>query len=121
MKYRALSVVSPAGSNIASGLKTVEVRKWQPSALPLKDLVIVQNEIKLGSQGVREDPNGIALALVDVITCSRWTEDLFDAACATYWEEGWLAWHLENVRPLNRKLTLPARLRIYDVEIHNLA
>ncbi|WP_211090190.1 ASCH domain-containing protein [Pseudothauera nasutitermitis] len=41
-EYLALSIVSPQGENIASGRKTLEVRSWQPPALPLHDLLIVE-------------------------------------------------------------------------------
>ncbi len=44
--YHALSVVTPAGSRIRSGRKTVEVRKWRPDDLPLCDMLIVQNVLK---------------------------------------------------------------------------
>nr|WP_287705722.1 ASCH domain-containing protein [Halomonas sp.] len=39
----ALSIVSPHGSNIASGKKTLEVRSWRPESLPIRDLLIVEN------------------------------------------------------------------------------
>jgi len=117
MKYQALSVVKPAGARIADGRKSVEVRRWRPEELPLKDLVIVQNECRLSSNGLTEDPDGIALALVDVVSCTEWTEDLFDSSCASYWEPGWLAWHLDNVRPLATASLVPAKLRIYDIDL----
>jgi len=43
-KYLALSIVAPHGNNIASGKKTLEIRSWQPSKLPLKDLLILENK-----------------------------------------------------------------------------
>ena len=64
-----------------------------------------------------EDPDGLALALVDVVSCTEWTEDLLENSCASYWEPGWLAWHLENIRPLNISSPVPAKLRIYEIEL----
>lgn len=37
-RYRALSVVAPAGVKICEGRKRIEVRQWPPAALPLRDL-----------------------------------------------------------------------------------
>ncbi len=115
--YPALSVVTPAGSRIRSGRKTVEVRKWRPDVLPLRDLLIVQNEIRLSRSGVTEDPNGKVVALVDVVSVTGWEEAHLAASCAPYWKEGWLAWHLTNIRPLDWDVVIPARRRIYEVEL----
>lgn len=60
MRYRALSVVAPAGGWIREGRKTVEVRRWIPDVLPLLDLVIVENAMRLSAGGVSRDPEGIA-------------------------------------------------------------
>jgi len=117
MKYQALSVVNPAGTRISEGRKSIEVRKWSPDILPLKNLVIVQNEQRLSSNGLMEDPDGLALVLVDVVSCTEWTEHLLEKSCGSYWEPGWLAWHLENIRPLNIYSPVPAKLRIYEVEL----
>lgn len=115
--FQALSVVAPAGIKIQSGLKRIEVRQWRPDALPLRDLLIVENKIRLSSSGVSEDPNGRAVALVDVMTVTEWKEEELAAATARYWEPGWLAWHLANVRPLKNKETVPAKLRLYEIEL----
>ncbi len=115
--YCALSVVTPAGSRIRSGRKTIEVRQWRPDELPLRDLLIVENEIRLSRSGVTEDPNGRAVALVDVEAITDWTEEHLAASCAPYWEQGWLAWHLTNIRPVDWDVVIPARRRIYGVEL----
>lgn len=115
--YRALSVVTPAGSRIRSGRKTIEVRQWRPDKLPLRDLLIVENEIRLSRTGVKEDPNGRAVALVDVVAVTDWKEEHLAASCAPSWDEGWLAWHLENVRPLAHRDQVPARRRLYELEL----
>lgn len=113
----ALSVVAPAGDWIQAGKKTLEIRRWQSEEVPLWGLVIVQNSIRLGSDGPAEDPNGMAVAIVDVESVAAWREDEIEPACASYWEPGWLAWRLVNVRPIEPPLPCPARLRIYSVEL----
>jgi len=47
MIYKCLSIVKPNGANIASGIKTIEVRKWGLPSLPLKNLIIVENDKNL--------------------------------------------------------------------------
>lgn len=36
--YPALSIVTPSGSYIAEGIKTLEIRSWRPNELSLKDI-----------------------------------------------------------------------------------
>jgi hypothetical protein len=115
--YKALSVVAPAGDNIRAGSKTLEIRDWGPEELPLRNLVIIQNHIRLSSSGVQEDADGEAVAIVDVEAITDWQEDELEPACASYWEPGWKAWRLSNVRPLQLEEHFPARLRIYNVEL----
>lgn len=112
-----MSVVAPAGERIRAGEKWLEIRRWKPDTLPLRDLLIVQNRHRLSSGGLSEDPDGVALALVDVIGVHPWREDELAASFATVWEPGWLAWELANVRPLDRICPAPARLRLYPVTL----
>lgn len=114
---KALSVVVRAGDNIRSGHKTLEIRDWVPEELPLRNLVIIQNRTRLSSNGITEDPDGEAVAIVDIETITDWQEEELEAACASHWEPGWKAWQLSNVRPLHLAERFPARLRIYNVEL----
>lgn len=115
--FTALSVVAPAGDRIRAGAKSLEVRRWAPETLPLRDLLIVQNRHRLGSAGAAEDPAGTALALVDVGAVRPWREDEVAAACASSWEPGWLARELTNVRPVEPVVPAPARRRLYSVTL----
>lgn len=114
-QYPALSVVFPAGDLVRSGRKTIEVRQWTPETLPLRDLVIIQNQQRLSSNGITEDPDGRAVAIVDIESVEDWKEDQINEACASYWEPGWKAWLLTNVRPLELETPFLARLRIYSI------
>ena len=113
----ALSVVSPAGSRIRTKQKIIEVRDWRPDNLPLSDLIIVQNDTRLSSNGVAEDPNGRVVAVVDVIKVRPWIESDMQDSCASYFEDGWLAWELSNIRKANYPGDVPAKLRLYDLDI----
>ena len=75
MKFHALSVIKPYGQLINSGKKTIEVRQWQPDTLPIFDLVIIENSIKLSSTGVSYDPEGVVVAMVDIRTTREWVEN----------------------------------------------
>ena len=57
--------------------------------LPLKDLMIVENQHFL----------------------------LNDAACATYWAEGYLAWLISNIRPFAQPLHTIAKRKLYRIEL----
>lgn len=113
--YCALSVVAPSGQNIAQGQKTLEVRSWMPPQLPLKDLVIVENRNYLNHDG--DEELGQAIAIVDIVSVHPWRADEFEAACASYWAEGYFAWELENVRLIDPPMTVSAKRKIYLIEI----
>ena len=116
-KYSALSIVAPGGDLIRAGKKTLEIRKWQPDTIPLKDLLIVQNSVRLSRSGMADDPNGTAVALVDIEAVSEWREVDIEESCDSCWEPGWLAWKITNVRPFDCEISVPAKLRIYQVDI----
>jgi GNAT superfamily N-acetyltransferase len=115
--YRALSVVAPAGDLIRSGTKRLEIRRWRPDTVPLKDLLIVQNGRRLDAAKFPEDPDGLAVAWVDVVAVRPWLASEVAPASATRWEPGWLAWEIAHVRPVAPAVRVPARLRIYEVTL----
>lgn len=67
---KALSVVSPSGRKIASGEKTIEVRRWLPDLSPHEDLLIVENDKYLTKTG-DIDPDGRAVAIVRISLVPR--------------------------------------------------
>lgn len=113
---KALSIVAPNGSRIANGKKTLEVRKWQPET-PIADLLIVENQHFLNNE-LTEEP-GIAICIVDIVGYHNWREEELLDACGTYWEPGWIAWEIANVRPIHPFTTL-AKKRIYKTRSHNI-
>ncbi|HSI84169.1 MAG: ASCH domain-containing protein [Candidatus Methylacidiphilales bacterium] len=119
MIFQALSIVHPAVERILRGEKTLEIRQWAPDVLPLRHLLLVQNRHRLGSAGIREDPDGRALALADVLHVRPWTRVDCAASCSRpeAWEPGWLAWELTHVRPVTYPHPVPARLRLYSVDL----
>lgn len=113
--YSALSIVAPAGRLIANGSKTLEIRSWRPEVLPLKDLVIVENHQFLMHEG--EEGEGNAVAFADVTGVHAWGEDEIEPAEAAYWAEGYWAWELENIRPIEPPKPVPAKRKIYLIEL----
>lgn len=111
----ALSVVAPWGQAIAEGRKRIEVRSWRPEVLPVRNLLIVENQRRLTETG-DTDPDGRAVALVDVMEVHPWAPDEAEAACST-WEPGWWAWALENVRPITTPFPMLAARKLYMVEV----
>lgn len=110
----ALSIVSPHGKNIATGRKTIEVRSWLPAELPLRNLLIVENHSYL-TESSPSDPNGIAVALVDVTEVHEWSEGEVEAACSEGWQLGYWAWSLSNVRPVSLPFPVAAKRKLYEV------
>lgn len=115
----ALSIVAPNGANIAEGRKKLEIRSWQPPQLPLRDLLIIENGIFLtGEEEV--DPDGIAVALVDIDEVHAWQPWELEAACADAWKPNLWAWHVTHVRPVRGALRVAACRKLYQVEVGEL-
>ena len=115
-EYVALSIVAPNGTNIASGMKSIEVRSWRPEELPLHNLLIVENDRFLTKLG-ESDPHGRAVALVDVLQVQPWEPSDVLAACASKWSPGYSAWLLSNVRPVNCSSPVTASRGLYRVQV----
>jgi hypothetical protein len=113
---RALSIVSPGGTRIATGLKTIEVRRWRPDLAHDEDLIIVQNGRYLMKDG-DEDSDGRVVAIVRVGAVRPFTRADMQAACATSFEEGWLAWELHMVRPVASSRAVLAARRLYELAL----
>lgn len=119
MKFKTLSIVFPNGTKIARGEKTIEVRSWQPPVGFSEDLLIVENKKFLRAEG-ETDPEGIPVALVKIKVVRPFKESDIPAACASRWEAGYFSWELDQVRPLNCSVKVPAARGIYETEL-NLA
>ena len=83
--------------------------------LPLKDLMIVENQHFLLNDG--DEDVGFAVALVDIESVHPWQSDEVDAACATYWAEGYLAWLISNICPVAQPLHTIAKPKLYRIEL----
>ena len=112
----ALSIVAPNGANIAAGRKILEIRSWLPPRLPLRNLLIIENLVFLTGED-EVDPDGTAVAVVDVDEVHAWQPSELEAACATQWKPSLWAWHVTHVRPVPGAFRLAARRKLYDVEI----
>lgn len=111
---KALSIVAPNGSRIASGQKTLEIRRWAPAISPGEDLLIVENRRFLHQDG-ETDPDGRAVALARVAGWRAFTPADMAAACASRFEPGWLAWQLTHIRPLPPGPPLLAARGLYEL------
>ena len=76
--------------------------------------LIVENDHVL--EGEDED-HGAAVAIVRIAAVRPFTESDMAAACASRFEDGWLAWELEDVRPLAAPIPAVARRGIHEVAL----
>jgi hypothetical protein len=87
---------------------------------PAEDLLIVENDRFLREAG-EEDHDGRAVAVVRVSAIRPFVEGDMQAACASYFEEGWLAWELTDIRPVASEERVLAARGIYEVNADLLA
>lgn len=113
---KALSVVQPWGSSIAKGTKSLEIRSWRPEKLPMQDVALVQNELRLTATE-QEDPNGFVVAIIDIVDCRAWEySDCKNSGCdESEFEEGWLAWEISNVREIQSPIPAIAKRGFYEL------
>ena len=113
---KALSIVAPNGLKIASGEKIIEVRSWLPTIEVGEDLLIVENDIFLHSEG-QKDENGRPVAMVKIKNVREYVEADIPLACASRWEPGYYSWELADVRPIKQtNCKVLAARGIYDVD-----
>lgn len=115
MKLKALSIVYPSGTKIASGEKTIEVRSWLPPAGFDEDLLLIENKNFLRKEG-EVDLDGTPIAIVKIKNVRPFAEaDIIDA-CATRWEPEYYSWELTDVRPIKSHEKVLAARGIYEVD-----
>ncbi|WP_345828676.1 hypothetical protein AAGR22_17060 [Erwinia sp. HDF1-3R] len=122
MKYQALSILKPAVNLIVNGDKTSEIRSWLPAEMPLKNILLVQNDRYLTSEEDEED--GICMAIVDFIEFSPWTEQKASKTSPLLtlgrtWKPGYFEWRIENVRKISNPAICKAKKGIYVVDVES--
>lgn len=95
--------------------ESLEVRHWYPDLDPCEDLLIVESGRFLHREG-DEEADGTAVAIVRVKAVRPFVQADMQAACASYFEEGWLAWELSELRPVTHQVTVRAARGIYEVD-----
>jgi len=114
---RALSILQPGGSRIATGEQTIEVRAWAPDLADGEDLVIVESHCPLPREG-DTDLNGRVVAVVKIKAVRPFTTADMARACALVYEDGQLAWELTDVRAVRPPVgPVLAERKIYELDI----
>jgi hypothetical protein len=113
---KALSVISPWGDKIANKEKRLEIRKWRPETLPLKDIAIVQNKNRLSKDKI-EDPEGHIVAIVDIVSCKPWTiNNCIPAVCnESDFSPNLFAWEITNIRKPSTLIKATAKRKFYEL------
>jgi len=113
---KAISVISPWGDMITNGKKILEIRSWEPNIIPMKNIALVQNKIRLSKEN-QVDPSGQIIAVIDILDTTPWVqEDCRIAGCdETQFSEGYIAWRIGNVRKLTNPVNAVAKRKFYDL------
>lgn len=118
----AISIVSPWGDKIVDRTKQLEIRSWRPDELPILNVALVQNNIRLNAPG-QEDPAGQVVAIIDITNCRPWVkEDCARSGCdEALFESGWLAWEISNIRKLAKPVKAVAKRKFYELSVEEIA
>lgn len=83
--------------------------------MPIRDLIIIENDNPLSEK--YPGGKGRIVAMADVVDIRPWKENDLKSSCAETFEKGWLAWILSNVRSIAYPGTVPAKRKIYELEL----
>lgn len=111
---KALSIVRPAGTQIANGLKTLEVRRWTPEIRVGEEILLVENENFLTVDGQEEA--GKAVAVITLGKIREFRQEDIPQACASYYEEGWMAWEIRTVKKIEPPFSARAARKLYEID-----
>ncbi|MFS7159052.1 ASCH domain-containing protein [Serratia proteamaculans] len=111
---KALSIVRPAGTQIANGLKTLEIRRWQPDVSIGQEILLVENEHFLTVDGQEEV--GTAVAIITLGEIREFRREDIPQACASYYEAGWLAWEIKTIKKIESPFSTRAARKLYEID-----
>lgn len=111
---KALSIVRPAGTQIANGLKTLEIRRWQPDVRTGEEILLVENEHFLTVDGQEEV--GTAIAIITLGEIREFRQEDIPKACASYYEAGWLAWEIKTIKKIENPFRTRAARKFYEID-----
>lgn len=79
-------------------------------------MLIIENKNDLIQD--EDEEIGGAVVIVDIEAIHLfWTENELELAAASYREDGYWAWEISNVRPIEKCIEVPAKRKIYAVDI----
>lgn len=111
---KALSIVRPAGTQIANGQKTLEIRRWKPEIRAGEEILLVENEHFLTADGQEED--GTAVAIITLGEIREFRPEDIPQACASYYEDGWLAWEIKTINKIDNPFSVRAARKLYEID-----
>jgi hypothetical protein len=111
---KALSIVRPAGTQIANGLKTLEIRRWKHEVQDGEEILLVENEHFLTADGQEEV--GVAVAVITFGKIREFRREDIPKACASYYEDGWLAWEIKTIKKIENPFSIRAARKLYEID-----
>jgi len=110
---KALSLTQPYANLIRDGNKTIETRKWKTNYRgSLLICATKQKVISIFDKVI--EPRGMAVCIVDVVSCRPMVKGDQQAACYKWNEKLW-AWGLENLRVIE-PFPVKGQLNIFNVD-----
>jgi len=114
VKVKTLSVQQPDADLIASGEKTIEIRKWRTH---YRGPLLIASSARPANQG----PAGVALALVDLHAVEPMRRGDWRAACTDWYAPGLFSWHVRVLLAIDVPWPIKGRLGIYETDARSAA
>ena len=78
-------------------------------------MLIIENKNDLIQD--EDEEIGGAVVIVDIEAIHLWAENELELAAASYREDGYWAWEISNVRPIEKCIEVPANRKIYAIDL----
>lgn len=105
--WKAISLMQPWASLVASGKKTIETRKWTTN---------YRGEIVIcSSQKPKIQPAGYALCSAELYHIEPMTKEHEEKACIKVYP-GAFSWFLKNIKPFKKPIAVKGKLGIFTLK-----
>ena len=135
---KAISLWQPWASLIPLGLKHYETRSWKTNyrgkllicstvknSKHYQQYLKIKDELQLPAWNEENFPHGCAIAVCDLVDCTKMTPEFIAQQSQTEilcgdWQVGQYAWKLENIQPITEPFAVKGKQGLFNISLKNL-
>ncbi|WP_226052879.1 hypothetical protein [Dickeya chrysanthemi] len=86
----------------------------QPEIRAGEEILLVENEHFLTVDG--QENVGTAVAIITLGEIREFKREDIIQACASYYEDGWLAWEIKTIQKIENPFSILAARKLYEID-----